>query len=587
MGVLPEQDLDVVGLGALNVDYIVSGPTDVRYFDDLERGEEHHEEDFSMLQESIENLRAVHPKLTVQLGGSALNTLRALSSLDPELRLGFVTIAGGTPETLPPETNLEELGSSVDLMINWEGGPPGTCVSVVNDAERTLMTYNNDVAVHALSDPKRRTALLANLLRARLVHVTSFFGPQAPAAVATLLKELRARRGTDVVVSVDVGHVWAGKHRARDVLRYADIVFLNQAELGLLTPAPASHEPLDQEESRAQRILDQLSPGAQRVVVLKKKELAGRGPDYIGRAGAAMYLRTGPTGPVKRYEVMREALTPAQVVDSTGAGDAFSAGVLAGLYSPQVEAIRILQLAFSAARHKMERPGIEGYTKLDQLMRGRALPPGLGQVFISHARKDRRLVDALEQFLHAGSPVARESQFFCSTLVKQGLHPSRRLRQSIWDSIRAAEFAIFVVTEDFLESRECAYELGAAAALGIRSIPLLADGVTFDNAMIPVSDSAGGRLGNRQGLAAVHAELCDVFGYDHVDNQVFEGLLSDVVREAEKSVVARREPGPEQDFPFGLARPARSAKRKKPPATKKLPAAGVAVPKVPKKTTRQ
>jgi sugar/nucleoside kinase (ribokinase family) len=576
MGTLPEQDLDIVGLGALNVDYIISGPTDVRYFDDLERGEEYHEEDFSKLRESIENLRAVHPKLTVQLGGSALNTLRALASLDPELRLGFATIAGGTPTTLPPETDLLELGSSIELMIDWEGGPAGTCVSVLNDGERTLMTYNNDAAVNALSDPKRRRALLANLLRARLVHVTSFFGPEAPIAVAALLKELRARRGTDVVVSVDVGHVWAGKHSARDVLRHADIVFLNQAELGLLTPAPASQEPLEQEETRARRILEQLSPAAERVVVLKKKELAGRGVDYIGRAGAAMYLRSSPIEPVKRYEVMREALTPAQVVDSTGAGDAFSAGVLAGLYSPQVEATRILRLAFAAARHKMERPGVEGYTKLDGLVRGRALPPGRGQVFISHARQDRDLVDALEDLLHAGSPIELESQFFCSTLVKQGLHPSRRLRQGIWDAMRAAEFAIFVVTEAFLESRECAYELGAAAVLGIRSIPLLASGMTFENAMIPVSDSAGGRLDDRQGLAAVHAELRDVFGYDHVENQVFDSLLSDVVREAEKNAAAQREPEQTQSLPFVVPRSGRASKRKKPVPTKSPPVARAA-----------
>jgi sugar/nucleoside kinase (ribokinase family) len=568
---LPEQDLDIVGVGALNVDYIVSGPTDVRYFDDLERGEEYHEEDFSLLRESIENLRTVHPKLTVQLGGSALNTLRALASLDPELRLGFVTIAGGTPATLPPETNLDELDSSIELMIDWEDGPPGTCVSVLNDGERTLMTYNNDVAIRALSDPKRRRALLAHLLRARLVHVTSFFGPEAPTAVAMLLKELRARRGPDVVVSVDVGHVWAGKHSAREVLRYADIVFLNQAELGLLTPAPASQNALEQQETRAQRILEQLSPDAARVVVLKKRELAGRGTDYIGRAGAAMYMRTSSAAPIRRYEVMREALTPAQVVDSTGAGDAFSAGVLAGLYSPQVEATRVLRLAFAAARHKMQRPGVDGYKKLDQLVRGGALPAGRGQVFISHARRDRDLVGVIEALLHAGSPVARESQFFCSTLVKQGSHPSRRLRQSIWDAMRAAEFAIFVVTDAFLESRECAYELGAAAALGIRSIPLLASGITFDNALVPVSDSAGGRLDDRQGLAAVHAELREVFDYEHVENQLFDSLLSDVVREAQKRAAPPGTQVATQSFPFTVPRPVHAPKRKKPPTKKDRP----------------
>jgi sugar/nucleoside kinase (ribokinase family) len=180
---LPEQDLDIVGFGALNVDYIVAGPTDVRYFDDLERGEEYHEEDYELLRQSISNLQAAHPRLRVQLGGSALNTVRALASLAPDLRLGFVSIAGGSPDALPAETDFGTLGASMEMMVDWEGGPVGTCVSVLANGERTLMTYNNSAAVDALDHRKRRQAILKHLLRGRLIHVTSLFGDRGQSAL--------------------------------------------------------------------------------------------------------------------------------------------------------------------------------------------------------------------------------------------------------------------------------------------------------------------------------------------------------------------------------------------------------------------
>jgi sugar/nucleoside kinase (ribokinase family) len=551
-------DFDIIGFGAINVDYIVIGPTHVDYFDDLEKGEEHHEEDFRVLERSIENLGLAERQLSVQLGGSTVNTLRALAELAPDLRLGCVSIAGGSPDVLPAGAEPDALPESIERMIEWEGGPPGVCVSVLEGTERTLMTYNNPIATDALGQKRRREAIAEQLARSRLVHVTSFFGDNAPSDVAALMKAVRDRR-PDILFSVDVGHVWAGKRATHKVLRHADIVFLNEAELCLLTTFPKAGLSSDREWERALEVLDQLSPRASRLVVLKKKDDAGRGSDYIGRAGAAMYHRTG-ADPV-RYEVMREALPPEKVVDSTGAGDAFAAGVLAGLQSPGVEAARILRLGFSAARYKMQRPGLKGYRGIGRVVLGRSLPPGRGQVFISHSRQDEHLVRALETLLHSGSPLPREQQFFCSSLALQGPRPSRPVRRDIWRSLRAAEYAIFVITPAFLESRECTYELGAADALGIPPIPLLAPELEFRNDLIPVSEKLGGQLHERRDLAAVHGELSDTFGYERVDHRLFEEMLNAVVGRAEQLRPAQpRRPTPDPFKPPGRKRtPARKA----------------------------
>jgi sugar/nucleoside kinase (ribokinase family) len=523
-------DLDVVGFGAINVDYIVTGPTSVGYFDDLETGEEHHEKDYQLLQQSIDNLRLSGHPFRVQLGGSALNTMRALAGLAPDLRVGFVSTAGGVPADLPPEADLSELTAALDLMIDWTGGPLGTCVSVLTGGERTLTTYNNTATAGALSSKKYRDKVLQRLLRGRIVHVTSIFGAQGAKQTASLLGELRERR-KNVIISVDLGHVWAADDDARSVLKFANYVFFNEAELSLVPPMPPSAELEAQEQYRAEWILNNLSRDASRLMVLKKKHQAGRGPDYVGRTGAVLFHRKDARGPVERYEIVREALAPAQIVDSTGAGDVFAAGVLAAVHSPQVEAHAALSLGFSAARHKMLRPGIEGYEHLDTVVRKRALRPGRGKVFVSHARPDRELVSTIENLLAAGSPYPREEQFFCSSLALQGPRPAQHVRRTIWETLRAAEYAVFVVTPSFLESRECAYELGAAAVLGIPSIPIVAPGIRFRDLSLPVGEGMGGRLDRREDLAAVHGELTRSFGYETVNNQVFDGLISDVVRE--------------------------------------------------------
>jgi sugar/nucleoside kinase (ribokinase family) len=545
MGAHPrEPDLDIVGFGALNVDYIAARPTTVDYFDELEMGEERHEQDFDLLQESIANLRDAKRHTHVQLGGSALNTLRALASLSPDLKLGFTTIAGGAPADLPPETDLSDLAGRLEIMVDWVGGPCGTCVSVLSKGERSLSTFNNRAASDYLGDEKYQERLVTRLARGRVVHVTSVFGAGAAKNVAHIMERVRARQ-PDVIFSVDLGHVWAGDPVARSMLGLADLVFLNDVELARLTPTPSSEKEEVREVERVESLLGRSSPRApSRIMVLKKKRDAGRGPDYIGLDGAAMFHRSPGSVSIERREVAYEALTTPQIADSTGAGDVFAAGVLASLYSSSVAAESALNLGFSAARYKIQRPGLTGYRDLDSVAVGRAMRPGRGKIFISHDRRDVPIVKALEALFHAGSPRDREEQFFCSSLALQGPRPAKHLRRQIWQPMRGAELVIFVVTSSFLENRECTYELGAAAVLGLPPVPLLAPRLEFDNRQIPVSDSAGGYLDDRTDLTRIHGELSDQFGYEAVDHRVFESLVDDVLREAERLTVS-------PSFPLG------------------------------------
>jgi hypothetical protein len=193
----------------------------------------------------------------------------------------------------------------------------------------------------------------------------------------------------------------------------------------------------------------------------------------------------------------------------------------------------------------MQRPGLDGYRGIGNVVLGRSLPATRGPVFISHSRRDSDLVNALETLLDAGSPRSREQQFFCSSLALQGPRPSRPLRREIWRALRAARYAIFVVTPAFLDSRECTYELGAADALGIPPICLLAPSLEFRDDLIPLSHKLGGYLNNRRDLAAVHGEIATAFDYTPVEHERFGELVEQVIQRAEQipaSIPGRQAP---------------------------------------------
>jgi hypothetical protein len=77
-----------------------------------------------------------------------------------------------------------------------------------------------------------------------------------------------------------------------------------------------------------------------------------------------------------------------------------------------------------------------------------------------------------------------------------GFHrgPGSAFLQDVWFNLRAARFALFIVTDDFVASRWCMYEVGVASALRIPSVPLLTPGYDFENFGLPVNEFRGGAL---------------------------------------------------------------------------------------------
>lgn len=275
---------DVVGIGALNLDLFY----EVEELESLGlKGgrEETKGEAFAELRDKLERTGRLVAK---SAGGSAANTVYALS------RLGFETaFVGRVGDDLEGEEVLKGM-EGVDLSRVKRGGQTGLCLVVLDHRrDRALLVKPNVNDLFCVEDVD-----LDFISRFKFVHMSSFVADKALKAQLEVVRRLPAH----VRLSVDPGELYAkrGLEDIRGLLERAWIVFITQDELQIMTKKGL--------KKGAEEVL---SLGLQWVVVKR------------GKKGAMAFgLKE-----VFKLEPEEEV----EVVDNTGAGDVFNAGVLAGI----------------------------------------------------------------------------------------------------------------------------------------------------------------------------------------------------------------------------------------------------------------
>ncbi|MFG1920370.1 carbohydrate kinase family protein [Cryptosporangium sp. NPDC048952] len=259
--------MDVIGVGALNLDHVVRGSSVGL---PVARGTS------GRVSASV-----VQPFVEVPpvLGGSAFNTISTLTATG--LGLGYVGVVGANAAHV---SRLAALGVDHRFVFRADG-MTGTCVSVVEGPDRTLLIHPG--ANEAMADYIDRA--VDYLASARIVHVTSFLDALTPVRMAPVIRAVRAR---GALISLDPGHEWATSPSPAvlDLVSQADYLFLNPTEFEALGPGP-------------------------RTTVVKSRE--GATEIHNGTA------RFTP----------HEPLAPEQITNPTGAGDTFAAGYLSALAS--------------------------------------------------------------------------------------------------------------------------------------------------------------------------------------------------------------------------------------------------------------
>jgi fructokinase len=271
-------------------------------------------------------------------GGAPANVAVGVARLGR--RAAFLGAVGADPLGAFLSETLRREGVDVAGMERTVGRPTALAlVSLKADGDRDFLFYGDRPAHLALH---LSGAMRATIRRARIFHYGSISLIADPARSATLSAVREARRGRGFC-SYDPNlrrHLWPDARAARrwlwTGLRQADCVKVNEEELVFLTGTRSV--------ARGLRVLVEAGP---RLAVAT-----------LGREGCAYACATGEG---------RVAGFAAKAVDTTGAGDAFVAGMLVGLLEaapgfpetlPDPSALRsILTFANAAAALSTERRG--------------------------------------------------------------------------------------------------------------------------------------------------------------------------------------------------------------------------------------
>ena len=247
--------------------------------------------------ESLELYRRIGPAREIS-GGSAANTAVGIAALGG--RAGFIGRVAGDALGQVFTSNIRAAGVAFDVAPATDGQPTARSIIIVTpDAERSMST-----CLGASQELHEDDIDAGQIARAAVTYIEGYLWDQ-PAPIRAVRKAIAAARAAGRQTALTLSDSFCVERHRADFLALLragdiDLLFANEAEAGsLFETADLDH---------AVEGLQQLAP----LAVLTRSE---KGAIVITAA--------------ERIAVPATAV--AQVVDTTGAGDLFAAGFLAGL----------------------------------------------------------------------------------------------------------------------------------------------------------------------------------------------------------------------------------------------------------------
>jgi sugar/nucleoside kinase (ribokinase family) len=309
----PDRDIEILVVGEINPDIVISDPDPVPVFGEVER-----------LVDSI--------GLTV---GSS-SAIFACGAARLGSRVAFVGVVGDDPFGRFMLAAMADRGIDVSACTVDGSRPTGATVILTSGRDRAILTAMGSIGaldVDAIPD-----ALLG---RARHLHSSCFFLQEA--SRARLPGYFAAARARGLTTSFDTN--WDPSERwdggVADMLRAADVFLPNEAEACRI----ARRDDVEEAARELARIGARDRPGAGPIVVVK-----------LGSDGA---LAIAPDGSVVRSPAM-----PVTPIDTTGAGDAFDAGFLRAWLDGRSIADALRLGAVCGALSTLRRGGVDGQPTL-------------------------------------------------------------------------------------------------------------------------------------------------------------------------------------------------------------------------------
>jgi len=304
--------MDVVGFGALNVDLVYE--VDLSLLG-IEAGRERvgKYEEFRNLLQYLKNKGSMKMRSG---GGSAANTIYALSKMG--FSCGYIGKVGKDKDG---EFLLEGLKKEgVDTSKILQNEKSGLCIVLLDkrkDRSILILPNANDSLSYSEID-------IDYINKAEFLHMTSFLGKVPFEAQKIIAQKTRAK------ISFDPGepHVKRGLEELEPIFKRSFIIFLSQEELEILTGKDYKN-------------------GAREMLDYGIKIIA------CTRGDKGSYI-------LSKEEEIELPAEKVKVVDTTGAGDVYAAGFLAGLLKGYT-LFKCAKLATKAAAQSIKDYGRRNY----------------------------------------------------------------------------------------------------------------------------------------------------------------------------------------------------------------------------------
>ncbi|MHC1720945.1 MAG: carbohydrate kinase family protein [Clostridiaceae bacterium] len=308
--------VDIIGIGSLNLDYMATAkrinslPPDIvdETMKKLEYGAEKID-DLDYIKDVMSNLGP--DTFSIALGGSAFNTIRAMAAIGSGMKTGYMGVACNTEvKGLNFMETMKRLSIDSSYTKFCRTQRMGFCISINKGGTRSFLCYpgsNNKMADHV---EKNYKAMLKYLKESGMIHITQFADEKTTEILSGLLQDAR-KENPSVKISCDPGFCWLkGINPAiMNILKLSDFVFVNAKEYRIMAGGTAEISDIE----RAKRIFE--------VYRFENTELVLKNDSEI-----KLYSTTKGEIIEEIFDI--DTLSHEEIMDATGAGDAFDAGFL-------------------------------------------------------------------------------------------------------------------------------------------------------------------------------------------------------------------------------------------------------------------
>ena len=135
------------------------------------------------------------------------------------------------------------------------------------------------------------------------------------------------------------------------------------------------------------------------------------------------------------------------------------------------------------------------------------------RVFISHAVKDKKLVDDFFDLLQTGVGLSPNDNF-CSSLEGMGIPAGENFVDYIKQKVQSPELIFLMLSPNYLDSLFCLCELGAGWALLHNMIPIVIPPTTYANLKAVLTGIHAYRIDNKSDLSEMREQIVSVLSID-------------------------------------------------------------------------